>query len=202
MRIWACPLALSGVVEEHLSPLSPGEGSGRFGLRFGPSDRLGASPLVALRIPHPQQYRHARSQRPLRSDERRRSQRVWISCAEKQRLAGRGAAPLLYHLVDEVVAGHLPVVDQMDEEMDHIEETILADPGPIISPCRTCWGSSGRCCICGGSSPRSGRRSATPGCLHAALPTCRRLAHRQAQRLCSIFQRSSSSLRYRRCHQN
>ena len=47
---------------------------------------------------------------------------------------GKGAGRLLYHLVDEIVAGHMPVVDAIDEEMDRIEEAILSSPGPRSLP--------------------------------------------------------------------
>ena len=59
---------------------------------------------------------------------------VWAACPKDERLMGRGAARLLYHIVDEVVAGHMPVVDAMDEEMERIEELILSDPGPSTLP--------------------------------------------------------------------
>jgi magnesium transporter len=60
--------------------------------------------------------------------------RVWDMCEKDERLMGRGAARLLYRLVDDVVAGHMPVVDAMDEEMDRIEEMILSAPGPQSLP--------------------------------------------------------------------
>jgi len=61
-------------------------------------------------------------------------ERVWALCGKDERVLGRGAARLLYHLVDEVVAGHMPVVDRMDEEMDRVEEQILSAPGPASLP--------------------------------------------------------------------
>jgi magnesium transporter len=60
--------------------------------------------------------------------------RVWDLCPKDERIMGRGASRLLYHLVDQVVAGHMPVVDSMDEEMDRIEEQILSAPGPKSLP--------------------------------------------------------------------
>jgi magnesium transporter len=54
--------------------------------------------------------------------------KVWMLCGKDERVMGRGAARLLYHMIDEIVAGHLPAVDAMDEEMDRIEESILASP--------------------------------------------------------------------------
>ncbi len=53
-------------------------------------------------------------------------ERVWGSCGRDERVMGRGASRLLYHLVDEVVAGHMPVVDAVDTELELIEERILA----------------------------------------------------------------------------
>jgi magnesium transporter len=60
--------------------------------------------------------------------------RVWAACPKDERLMGRGAARLLYHIVDEIVAGHMPVVDSIDEEMERIEELILASAGPDTLP--------------------------------------------------------------------
>jgi magnesium transporter len=51
---------------------------------------------------------------------------VWDSCPTDERMMGRGAARLLYHIVDEIVAGHMPVVDTIDAEMERIEELILS----------------------------------------------------------------------------
>jgi magnesium transporter len=61
-------------------------------------------------------------------------ERVWAACPRDERVMGRGASRLLYHLVDEVVAGHLPVVDAIDEEMERIEELILFDSGRSTLP--------------------------------------------------------------------
>ncbi len=61
-------------------------------------------------------------------------ERVWEQCTKDERVLSKGASRLLYHLVDEIVAGHMPVVDEMDEEMDRIEERILAAPGPASLP--------------------------------------------------------------------
>jgi magnesium transporter len=60
--------------------------------------------------------------------------RVWAACPKDERLMGRGAARLLYHIVDEIVAGHMPVVDAIDDEMERIEELILSSPGPATLP--------------------------------------------------------------------
>ncbi|HET6486520.1 MAG TPA: magnesium transporter CorA family protein [Spirochaetia bacterium] len=57
---------------------------------------------------------------------------LWQSCAKDDRILGRGAARLLYHIVDETVGSHLPVVDDLDEEMDRVEERILSTPEPAV----------------------------------------------------------------------
>jgi magnesium transporter len=56
--------------------------------------------------------------------------RVWSTCLRDERAAARGAAHLLYHVIDEVVAGHMPLVDGIDERMEGIEEQILARATP------------------------------------------------------------------------
>ena len=55
---------------------------------------------------------------------------VWLSCPNDERMTGKGAARLLYHLVDGLIGSHMPVVDAIDEEMERIEELILTAPGP------------------------------------------------------------------------
>jgi magnesium transporter len=60
--------------------------------------------------------------------------RVWDACPADERMMGRGAARLLYHIVDEIVAGHMPVVDTIDEEMERIEELILSNGGRATLP--------------------------------------------------------------------
>ena len=61
-------------------------------------------------------------------------ERVWSGSLKDERVMGKGAARLLYHIVDEVVAGHMPVVDAIDEEMDRMEEVILSSAGPAVLP--------------------------------------------------------------------
>jgi magnesium transporter len=60
--------------------------------------------------------------------------RVWDACPHDERMMGRGAAQLLYHIVDEIVGGHLPVVDAIDMEMERIEELILSSAGRTTLP--------------------------------------------------------------------
>lgn len=60
--------------------------------------------------------------------------RVWAACPHDERMMGKGAARLLYHLVDEIIGGHMPVVDAIDEEMERIDELILSASGPATLP--------------------------------------------------------------------
>jgi magnesium transporter len=59
---------------------------------------------------------------------------VWADCTRDERVMGRGAARLLYHVIDETVVRHMPVVDAIEEEMERMEETILSSPGPAALP--------------------------------------------------------------------
>jgi magnesium transporter len=52
--------------------------------------------------------------------------RLWDSCGRDERITARGAARLLYHLVDDLVAAHMPVADAVDAELERIEERVLA----------------------------------------------------------------------------
>jgi magnesium transporter len=59
-------------------------------------------------------------------------QRVWSSVQRDDRHLRRGADHLLYRLVDEVVSQFMPVVDEIDDEIDKIEDEIFNNPGPEI----------------------------------------------------------------------
>ena len=49
-------------------------------------------------------------------------------CEQDEYLLSRGADWLLHGLVDELVDEYLPVVDQVDDEIDALEEAVLARP--------------------------------------------------------------------------
>ena len=59
---------------------------------------------------------------------------VWGECGRDPRVMGRGAARLLYRVVDEVVARHLPAIDGVEEEMERVEDLILAAAGATVLP--------------------------------------------------------------------
>jgi magnesium transporter len=60
--------------------------------------------------------------------------RVWDESRRDGRSMAKGSVRLLYHLIDEIVASHLPVVDALEEEMERIEEALLSSPGPEALP--------------------------------------------------------------------
>ncbi|HEY43428.1 MAG TPA: magnesium/cobalt transporter CorA [Anaerolineae bacterium] len=58
--------------------------------------------------------------------------RVWSACERDERYLQKGVARLLYKVVDEVVADYLPVVEEMDEAIDNIEDHVFDHPTPAM----------------------------------------------------------------------
>jgi magnesium transporter len=58
--------------------------------------------------------------------------RVWAVCQRDERHLQRGAEHLLYLVADELVADYMPVVEEMDEAIDQIEDEIFDRPGPSL----------------------------------------------------------------------
>jgi magnesium transporter len=54
--------------------------------------------------------------------------RAWEACQRDERHVHDGADHLLYRLVDYVVAAYLPIVEQMDREIDEIEDRLFVAP--------------------------------------------------------------------------
>jgi magnesium transporter len=61
-------------------------------------------------------------------------QRTFAACLRDPRAAAGGAARLLYLLVDELVAGHEPTADAIDEALESAEERIIGMPVPAVLP--------------------------------------------------------------------
>jgi magnesium transporter len=55
-------------------------------------------------------------------------ERVWGMAQRDQRHLERGAEHLLYLVADELVSDYFPVVDHIDDELDSLEDELLADP--------------------------------------------------------------------------
>ncbi len=51
--------------------------------------------------------------------------KVWAACQRDQRYLERGADYLLYHIIDTLVADYMPVVDQLDDALDHLEDEVF-----------------------------------------------------------------------------
>ena len=59
-------------------------------------------------------------------------ERVWEACQRDERLMQKGAANLLYRIADEIVANYMPVVDEIDETVDQIEDVLFDHPAPQL----------------------------------------------------------------------
>ncbi|OGO16334.1 MAG: magnesium and cobalt transport protein CorA [Chloroflexi bacterium RBG_16_48_8] len=59
-------------------------------------------------------------------------ERVWESCQRDERLMQKSAANLLYRIADEMVANTMPVVDEIDETVDQIEDILFDRPEPQL----------------------------------------------------------------------
>ena len=51
---------------------------------------------------------------------------VWNTCQRDPRYLARGADYLLYHILDTLAADFMPVVDKMDDAIDHLEDDVFA----------------------------------------------------------------------------
>ena len=54
--------------------------------------------------------------------------RVWEVAQRDKRYLANGPDHLLYRLIDELVAGYMPLADQMDDTIDLLEDRILSEP--------------------------------------------------------------------------
>jgi magnesium transporter len=58
--------------------------------------------------------------------------RVWAACQRDDRHLQRGATYLLYKVADELVADYMPVIEQIDDMIDQIEDRVFDDPVPEL----------------------------------------------------------------------
>jgi magnesium transporter len=56
-------------------------------------------------------------------------ERVWNLIQRDERHLNHGADHLLYRLCDEVVASYMPVVEALDDAIDHVEDEVFGRPG-------------------------------------------------------------------------
>jgi len=59
-------------------------------------------------------------------------ERVWSVCQRDERHMNKGADHLLYLLADELVASYMPVVEEIDEAIESIEDLIFDEPRPAL----------------------------------------------------------------------
>jgi magnesium transporter len=57
---------------------------------------------------------------------------TWTSCQRDERQLVKGVARLLYQLTDQLVADYMPVVEEIDEAIDLIENQVFTNPEPIV----------------------------------------------------------------------
>jgi magnesium transporter len=58
--------------------------------------------------------------------------KIWTSCQRDERHVSQGADHLLYRLIDDMVAQYMPVVEEIDDEIDAIQAEIFNQPGPDV----------------------------------------------------------------------
>ncbi len=58
--------------------------------------------------------------------------RVWALCQRDERHLQRGVGHLLYRLADELAADYMPVVEEIDQAIDQIEDQVFDDPAPAV----------------------------------------------------------------------
>lgn len=56
--------------------------------------------------------------------------RIWTSCQRDERHLKKGTAHLLYELADQLVADYMPVVEEINEAIDLIEDQVFDRPTP------------------------------------------------------------------------
>jgi magnesium transporter len=59
-------------------------------------------------------------------------ERVWETCQRDERLMEKSTGNLLYRVADEIVANYMPVVDEIDEAVDRIEDVLFDRPEPQL----------------------------------------------------------------------
>jgi magnesium transporter len=55
---------------------------------------------------------------------------TWSACHRDPRTVKEGADHLLYKIIDNVVAGYMPIVEQVDQAIDEIEDQVFTRPTP------------------------------------------------------------------------
>ena len=57
-------------------------------------------------------------------------QHIWDACQRDERYPSRGTDHILYRIVDDMVAAYMPVVEEVDEAIETLEDQIFDRPSP------------------------------------------------------------------------
>ncbi|MBN2556418.1 MAG: magnesium/cobalt transporter CorA [Anaerolineales bacterium] len=55
-------------------------------------------------------------------------EKVWSLCIRDERQLQRGSARLLYRVIDELVSDYMPVIEQIDDALDEMEDQVFDNP--------------------------------------------------------------------------
>jgi len=58
--------------------------------------------------------------------------RVWMACQRDERHLQKGVGHLVYTVADELVADYMPVIEQIDEAIDQVEDQVFDNPAPSV----------------------------------------------------------------------
>jgi magnesium transporter len=57
-------------------------------------------------------------------------QHIWEACQRDERYPSRGTDHILYRIIDDIVAAYMPVVEEIDEAIETLEDQIFDRPSP------------------------------------------------------------------------
>ncbi len=57
---------------------------------------------------------------------------VWKVCQRDERYLTRGPDYLLYHIADTLVSDFMPVIDQLDDAIDHLEDEVFTSTSRVV----------------------------------------------------------------------
>jgi magnesium transporter len=93
-------------------------------ITFGPGDGKGLD-SIELDIFLGKNYIVTHHDRPIPA-----VNHVWDACRRDERYLNRGTDHILYRVVDDMVAAYMPVVEQIDEAVEKLEDQIFDRPTP------------------------------------------------------------------------
>jgi len=55
---------------------------------------------------------------------------TWVACHRDERHLQEGADHLLYRIIDALVTAYMPIVEEIDQQIDHVEDQVFDRPTP------------------------------------------------------------------------